>query len=120
MTIILWDFIKKQKIGISLTGNTTSVRRVRFSSDGKRIVSSSGDNTLRIWDVEKQIFIQQLDGHTDTVREGLFLSNYKVIVSSSDDGTIRLWETKTFKKIGEPIKPDNSQIWALCITQDQS
>ena len=118
-TIILWDFKTKQKIGSALTGHTSWIWRVRFSSDGKRIVSSSWDNTLRIWDVDSQSLIKQLDGHTAMVREGLFLSNDKVIVSASEDGTIRLWDTKTFKQIGGTIKPHNSKIYALCLNPNQ-
>lgn len=31
------------------------VKSVSFSPDGERIVSGSGDNTLRLWEVEEQV-----------------------------------------------------------------
>ncbi|MFP6617996.1 MAG: WD40 repeat domain-containing protein [Pirellulaceae bacterium] len=37
----------------TLTGHSAHVSRVAFSPDGKRIVSGSFDDTLKIWDVRK-------------------------------------------------------------------
>ena len=33
-------------------GHTNSIQSVTFSPDGKRIVSGSGDTTVRMWDAE--------------------------------------------------------------------
>ena len=38
-----------QPLGQPLTGHTSFVFSVAFSPDGKRIVSGSADNTLRLW-----------------------------------------------------------------------
>ena len=36
---------------LTLQGHTRWVSSVSFSPDGKRIVSGSGDNTVKIWDI---------------------------------------------------------------------
>ena len=36
----------------TLTGHTDSVVSVAFSHDGKRVVSGSNDNLVKIWDTE--------------------------------------------------------------------
>ncbi len=49
MTVRLWDAVTGQPVGPPLTGHTGQVESVAFSPDGTRIVSGSGDNTLRLW-----------------------------------------------------------------------
>ena len=49
---------------------TSTVFSVAFSPDGKRIVSGSLDNTLRLWNAEKGVALgEPLRGHTDRVLE---------------------------------------------------
>ena len=39
-----------QQIGEPLEGHTNAIHCVKYSPDGKQIVSGGDDNTLRIWD----------------------------------------------------------------------
>ena len=54
----------------------------------------SDDNTIRIWDLEKQEeedgYCRVLRGHMDEVRSVIELRNGK-LVSGSSDYTIRIW-----------------------------
>ena len=43
------------------------VLTVAYSADGTRIVSGSGDNTIRLWHAETGIELARLEGHTDEV-----------------------------------------------------
>ncbi|KIN98754.1 hypothetical protein M404DRAFT_827906, partial [Pisolithus tinctorius Marx 270] len=48
-----------------LQGHASTVNSVAFSCDGKGIVSGSGDETVRVWDVEGGVQIgSPLEGHT--------------------------------------------------------
>ena len=82
-----------------MRGHRGGVWKVRFSSDGNRVISSSGDGTLRIWDIHTSTTLGVLVGHTSTVRVCFFFSDNKYIASSSDDGTIRLWCALSYKQI---------------------
>ena len=73
-----------------------------FSPDGKRIVSGSCDNTVRVWDADTgQPVGQPLTGHTDAVTSVAFSPDGKRIVSGSDDKTVRVWDADT----GQPDRP---------------
>ena len=76
-----------------------------FSPDGKRIVSGSFDDTLRLWEADSGKPIgEPLKGHTNSVLSVAFSPDGKRIVSGSYDNTLRLWEADSGKPIGEPLK----------------
>ena len=70
-----------------------------FSSDGKRIVTASADNTARIWDaVTGEQIDEPLTGHASgDVYSAAFSLDGKRIVTASDDMTARLWDAETGK-----------------------
>ena len=50
-----------------LLGHTDSVRCVRFSKDGRYIVSCSYDKTVKVWEYSTGKLIWNLEGHTEEV-----------------------------------------------------
>ncbi len=64
-----------------------------LSYDNNKIVSSSRDNTINIWDLDTPNNIKTLLGHTFTVASVCFSSDNKIIVSGSWDKTIKIWNT---------------------------
>ena len=50
--IQLWDVITGNKL-TTLTGHTASIETLKFSPDGKTIVSTGTDGTILLWDWEE-------------------------------------------------------------------
>jgi WD40 repeat protein/serine/threonine protein kinase len=73
----------------------TPVPAVAFSPDGTRIVSGSGDKTLKIWDTATGKLAFRLEGHTGSVTSVAFSPDGTRIVSGSDDTTLKLWDAAT-------------------------
>jgi WD40 repeat protein len=48
-------------------GSTSYVRSVAFSHDSTRLASSSGDNTVKIWDASSDACLQTLEAHSSAV-----------------------------------------------------
>jgi WD40 repeat protein len=72
-------------------GHTNLVTGLAFSPDGKRALSASYDQSIRLWDVATGKEIRRFDGHTNWVTSVVCSSDGRFALSGSSDKTIRLW-----------------------------
>ena len=79
----------------TLSGHTDDVTGCAISPDGSFVVSSSRDETLKIWDTITGLELRTLRGHKDWVTDCAISPNGSTIISASQDGTIRLWDVAT-------------------------
>ncbi|KAI1420955.1 WD40-repeat-containing domain protein [Xylaria sp. FL1777] len=122
-------------------GHDGTVNAVRFSSDGRRILSSSNDKTLRIWrigrvelnlmakDDTKLIQMQSTIDSQDTLRTVLnhhsqpisFVTsspNGKVVASASYEGDILLWDADQGTPLRTLAGGHSRSIRSLAFSQD--
>jgi RNA polymerase sigma factor (sigma-70 family) len=81
-----------------LKGHKDSVNDIAFSSDGKIIASSSGDKTIRLWNVETGV-CSILSGHKDVVWKIALSPDGIRLVSSSWEHRIWLWDVSEKKAV---------------------
>ena len=92
-------------------GHSAPVLSLSYSPNGHRIASGSGDETIRIWDVETGSTIgNPLTGHTDAVRSVAYSPDGQHIVSGSDDMTIRIWDAETGTPVGGPLEGHTDEV----------
>ncbi|ETO30695.1 WD repeat-containing protein [Reticulomyxa filosa] len=72
---------------------------VKFSLDGKQIVSATNDKKIRIWDVASGNELQILKGHPLRATYVQFSPNAKMVVSCSGDKTVILWDVVSGQEI---------------------
>ncbi|MDD5058981.1 MAG: caspase family protein [Sideroxydans sp.] len=77
------------------TLNEISSRPLAFSPDGRYLVTTEDDNSLKLWDVTSGKKLHTLKGHSDGVSSVVFSKNGQQIISGGNDGTVRLWNTAT-------------------------
>lgn len=61
------------------------------SFNNEFLVSSSKDNTVKIWDLRNYEFLKEFK-HQNYVHGLCFIDPLKMVVSASDDKTVRIWE----------------------------
>jgi WD40 repeat protein len=79
----------------SLTGHTGSVNAVTLTTDSRRVISASDDQTLKIWDLESGVELRTLVAHTSWVNAVAVTADGRRAISASDDHTLVVWDLKT-------------------------
>jgi hypothetical protein len=85
----VWDVESGNLISV-LRGHAAALSSAAFGNDGERVLTSSYDNTTRMWDVGSGKEIAVL--HTDEVDAVALSSDNTRIVTTSSDKTARIWD----------------------------
>ncbi len=74
-----------------------TVLSVAITPDGKRILSASVDESVRVWDASSGKETVKLDGHADKAWSVVALQDNARALSGGFDNTLRLWDLATGK-----------------------
>ncbi|KAI8611683.1 WD40-repeat-containing domain protein [Chytriomyces sp. MP71] len=79
----------------TLESHTEGVLSAAFSVDGKKIISSSKDYTIKIWDVRTGECTSTITGHTSWVNSVAYAPNGQFFVSASSDKSVCIWDASS-------------------------
>lgn len=101
----------------SSIGHAHDVLSVSFSPDSSLIVTSSMDNSVRVWNSASGVLIRNYDQHTNCVRAAGLSSNRQLVASSSDDKVIHVFEVETGRTI-QVLEPHLQRVMEVMFTAD--
>ncbi|ETO31733.1 G-protein beta WD-40 repeats containing protein [Reticulomyxa filosa] len=112
-TVRIWDAVSRKQIQNCkghfkkrdnvLEGCLSLVLDVKFSPDGKSIVSGSADNLIRLWDSNSGKLLQTLAGHSNEVWRVEFSPDGQKLVSASYDRTASIWNAKSGERLKQLV-----------------
>jgi len=101
----------------TLTGHTRPVTSVAVTLDGKRVISGSADNTLKVWNLETGEELFTLRGHRLPITSVAVTPDGKLAISSSWGKTIKVWDLETRKELFTLIG-HTCMVTAIAVTPD--
>ncbi|KAF3188658.1 hypothetical protein TWF106_005265 [Orbilia oligospora] len=77
--------------------NGTPIWSIRFSGDGRELIAGAKDDSLYVYDIERQKSILKLTGHENDVNAVCYgdKSSPHILFSGSDDCTIKIWDRRS-------------------------
>ncbi|TLS29763.1 hypothetical protein PpBr36_01925 [Pyricularia pennisetigena] len=119
-TVKLYD-IKSTNPNALLTfeGHTGNVTGVAFHCEGKWMVTSSEDGTVKIWETRTGT-IQRSYNHQSPVNDVVIHPNQGEIISCDRAGTIRLWDLADNKCTSEMVPEEDVSVSSLTVATDGS
>lgn len=108
--IEIWD-AKTGKL-LSKINHEYAVWSLTWTSDEHKLISGSGNGSLRIFDTATWHEIAVLEGHNQVVEAITVFRNDRLLASTSWDRTARLWNLDTNLSIGLPLKHEKDVEYA--------
>ncbi len=101
----------------TLGGHSDWVSGVAVSPDGRRAVSASHDNTLKVWDLETGGELRTLAGHSHWVNGVAVSPDGRHAVSASQDNTLKVWDLETGGEL-RTLAGHSSQVTGVAVSTD--
>ena len=70
-----------------------------FSPDGRHLVTTSEDRSVRLWEIPSGRRVATFHGHTDFVQAVAFRPDGRELATGSLDGSVKVWNLRTSRPV---------------------
>ena len=93
------------------------INNVRFSPNGKQILTSGINGTAKLWQLNGKLLSELKAPSIGWVNSAAFHPNSRLIATASDDGILRLWQTNAELIYSMPLG-ENNKLTSLDFSSD--
>lgn len=111
----LWDTRTGAQIRPIFEGHTGDILDVAFSRDGTRLVSTSCDQSIRLWDITSGTAVVIIPNCSWRVA---FSNDGNFVASGADDWTVRVWDANSGDMVGLPLTGHIGRISSVTFSPD--
>jgi target of rapamycin complex subunit LST8 len=104
---------------MTFEGHTNNITGVAFHCEGKWMVTSSEDSTVKVWDTRSGT-IQRNYLHTHPVNDVVIHPNQGELVSADRGGNIRVWDLGESKCTHQLIPEEDVSVSSVSVATDGS
>ncbi|KAF8342883.1 WD-repeat protein [Cantharellus anzutake] len=97
----------------TLSGHGAAILCASFSPTGKLLATGSGDNNVRLWDLDTELPSHTLSGHRGWVLCVEWEARGRKLASGGYDSEVRLWNPNTGKPLGNALKGHTKWVTSL-------
>ena len=98
-------------------GHLNAIQCLRFSPDGKQIVSADHDGAILIWDSHTKSQVGSLSGHECGVNGIAFSADNRRLISGGQDGSVKIWQLATGRVLLN-VPGDGSPVMGVAFNPD--
>jgi WD40 repeat protein len=98
-------------------GHRADINDVAITLDGRRVISGSGDQKLRVWDLKTGQTLRILEGHTGRVRAVAVTPDGRRAVSGARDNRLRVWDLESGQTL-RTLEGHTDDVNAVAVTPD--
>lgn len=95
-------------------GHSGTVTGLAVTTDGKFLVTSGDDKTVRVWDVTAGKQLRSFQGHMTKATAVAVRGDGKQVASGSEDGAVRVWDLNAVDD-HRAMKESAESLWAVAI-----
>jgi len=120
LVVDLWDLRDpgQPRLVATLEGHSGTVRGLTFSSDGRHLVTASGDKSALLWDVSdptKPVRLLDFLGHADAVAAAAFSLDGTMVTTVDDHDTVVRWRLGDGQPQVIATRPQTTQVHAIAV-----
>jgi hypothetical protein len=94
------------------------ISTVAVFPDGRRMVTGSGDKTLRLWDMKDSVVLKKMEGHRRGVEAVSVSGNGKLIASGDLCGELIAWDGESGESVIQAFEAHSWSIYSLDFSPD--